>query len=156
MKKLILLIISTILLSSCNQQTKAKEEPSAKNEQVNDIADKTVSLSVEPNVFKRSEIPDAVTVTMANNTNDTITTGLHYQIENYENNGWKEVSPKDIVFNDLGWRLKPADSENFEKKLYKAQINYKPGKYRIVKYYLKSDYQKTKEHFDVYAEFEVE
>lgn len=156
MKKLILLIISTSFLLGCNQQTKAKEEQSTQSELVNDIVDKTVLLSIEPNVFKRSEIPDAVTVTMANNTNDTITTGLQYQIENYEKNEWKEVSPKDIVFHDLGWRLKPADRENFEKKLYKARINYKPGKYRIVKYYLKSDYQKTKEDFKAYAEFEVE
>lgn len=157
MKKLVLLIISITFLLSCNhKQTKNSEEKSAKNEQVNDIVDKTVSLLVEPNVFKLSEIPDTVTVTMTNNTNDTITTGLHYQIEHYEKNEWKEISPKDIVFHDLGWKLKPTDAENFEKKLYKDKISYKVGKYRIVKYYLNADYQKTKENFKVYAEFNVE
>lgn len=155
MKKLILLIISSTLLLSCSQSDKAKEEQSIKNEQMNDIVDETVSLSIEPSVFQLSEIPDAVLLKMTNNTNDTITIGLHYQIEKYVKNHWKEISPKNIVFNDLGWRLRPTASENFEKKLYKSQINYEAGKYRILKHYLKSDYQKTKEHFNVYAEFEV-
>ncbi len=154
MKNLTLLIISSTLLLSCNQ-TKKEEKQSATIEQINNIEDKSVSLSVVPNVFKLSEIPDTVTVTITNNTNDTITTGLHYQIENYENNEWKEVSPKDMVFHDLGWRLKPTESENFDKKLYKDQFNYKAGKYRIVKYYLNSDYQKTRENHNVYGEFEI-
>ncbi|MEQ7802049.1 immunoglobulin-like domain-containing protein [Pedobacter sp. ASV1-7] len=157
MKKLILLIISTTLLFSCQYQpTKNSEEKSTENEQVNDIADKTVSLSVEPNVFKLSEIPDSVSITMTNNTNDTITTGLHYQIEQYQKNHWKEISPKDMLFQDLGWKLKPSGTENFKKNLYKDQISYKSGKYRIIKYYLNSDYQKTKENFKVYAEFNIE
>ncbi|MBL3547385.1 immunoglobulin-like domain-containing protein [Chryseobacterium sp. KMC2] len=154
MKTLILLIISSTLLLSCNQNKK-KEEQSTTKEQVNDVVDKTVSLSIEPKIFKLSEIPDILKVTISNNTNDTITTGVHYQIENYQNNVWKEVSPKDIVFEDLGWRLKPAESEDFDKKLYKDQINYKAGKYRIVKYYLNSDYQTTKETHNVYGEFEI-
>lgn len=154
MKNLILFIISVTILLSCTQ-TKQKEQLTEK-EQAIDVIDKSVSLSLESKVFKLSELPDTVMVTMTNNTNDTITTGLHYQIENYENNEWKEISPKDIVFHDLGWQLKPTDSEGFEKKLYKDQISYKVGKYRIVKYYLNSDYQKTKENFNVYAEFEIE
>lgn len=155
MKNLTLLIISATLLLSCNQ-TKKEEKQSASTEQINNIEDKSVSLSAVPSVFKLSEIPDTIIVKMKNNTNDTISTGLHYQIENYENNEWKEVSPKDILFHDLGWRLKPTESENFEKKLYKDQINYKAGKYRIVKYHLNSDYQKTKENHNVYGEFEIE
>lgn len=155
MKQLILLIISTTLLLSCNQPKKNNEEQSTTKEQVNDMVDKTVSLSIEPEIFNLSEIPDAIKVTITNNTNDTITTGVHYQIENYQNNVWKEVSPKDIVFEDLGWRLKPTNSEIFDKKLYKDQINYKTGKYRIVKYYLNSDYQTTRETHNVYGEFEI-
>lgn len=153
MKKLILLIILVTFSMSCNQTKKGEEL--IKKEQVNAVEDKSVSLFVDPNVFKHSEIPDVIKVTMTNNSNDTITTGLHYQIENYENNEWKEVSSKDMVFHDLGWRLKPTESENFEKELYKDQINYKAGKYRIVKYYLKSDYQKTRENHNVYGEFEI-
>lgn len=155
MKNFTLLIISATLLFGCNQTKKEEKKQSATAEQAIDIEHKSVSLSIEPSIFELAEIPDTITVKMTNNSNDTISTGLHYQIENYENNEWKEVSPKDIVFQDLGWRLKPTESENFEKKLYKDQISYKVGKYRIVKYYLNSDYQKTKENFNVYAEFEV-
>lgn len=155
MKNLILSIISTTLLLSCNQAKQKEEEQLTKNEQVNDVIGKSVSLSVKPNVFKLSELPDTVTVTITNNTTDTITTGLQYYIEKLENKEWKEISPKNMVFNDLGWQLRPNDTENFEKKLYKDQISYELGKYRIVKYYLNSDYQKKKK-FNVYAEFEVE
>ncbi|RZJ91784.1 MAG: hypothetical protein EOO20_04105 [Chryseobacterium sp.] len=155
MKNLILLIISSTLLLSCNQTKKGVGEQSSNKEQVNDIKDKSVLLSLEPNLFKLSEIPDTVTLTITNNTSDTITTGLYYQIESFENNEWKEVSPKDMVFHDLGWKLKPSDTENFQMKLYKDQIDYRAGKYRIVKYYLNSDYRKTKEKQNVYGEFEI-
>ncbi|RWW91959.1 hypothetical protein EPI11_17175 [Flavobacterium cerinum] len=156
MKNLILFIISTTLLLSCTQTKQKEEEQLDKNEQVKDVIGKSVSLSVKPNVFKLSELPDTVTITMTNNTTDTITTGLHYYIEKLENKEWKEISPKDMLFHDLGWQLRPTDTKNFEKKLYKDQISYKVGKYRIVKYYLNSDYQKTKKDFHMYAEFEVE
>ena len=154
MKNFILLITSIIFLLSCNRTKKEGEQP-IKKEQINNREKKSVSLSVEPTVFKLSEIPDTLKVTMTNNTNDTITTGLHYWIENYEHYKWKEISPKDITFNDIGWQLKPNETENFAKKLYKDQINYKVGKYRIVKYYLNSDYQKTRESHNVYGEFEI-
>lgn len=140
---------------ACNQTTDNKEEKSIENKQIDTVLNKSVSLSVEPNIFKLSELPEVLTVKLTNNSNDTITTGLHYQIENYENNEWKEILPKDIAFNDIGWRLKPTDSEIFEKKLYKNQIHYKAGKYRIIKYYLKSDYQEKRENFNVYGEFEI-
>lgn len=156
MKNIILLIVSTTILLSCNQ-TKKEEKQSIKNEPVkNNVLGKSVSLFVEQNLFKLHELPEAVTVTITNNSDDTITTGLHYQIEYNENNDWQEISPKDMVFHDLGWQLKPTDTEKFEKKLFKDQINYKVGTYRIVKYYLKSDYQKTKENNNVYAEFRIE
>ncbi|WP_400263268.1 immunoglobulin-like domain-containing protein [Sphingobacterium sp. SG20118] len=154
MRNLILLVISATLLFSCNQTNK-RERQTTKKEQVNDKEDKSISLSVDPKVFILSQIPDTIKVIITNNTNDTITTGLRYQIENYEDNEWKEISPKDILFHDLGWRLKPSESENFNMKLYKDQINYKTGKYRIVKYYLNSDYQKTRESHNVYGQFDI-
>lgn len=155
MRKFILLIISTAFLLGCNQTIKGREEKPTENKQTNDVVDTSVSLSIEPNIFKLSELPEMLKVTITNNTNDTITTGLHYRIENYKNNEWEQVSP-DQVFVDLGIILKPSDSHTFDKKLLSKQIDYKVGKYRIVKHYLKSDYQKTREKFNVYAEFEVD
>lgn len=91
---------------------------------------------------------------MTNKTNDTITTGLYYQIEHYKNNGWIEIMPAQF-FHDLGYRLKPSDFHTFDKKLLTNQIDYDIGKYRIVKYYLKSDYKNTKKKFNVYTEFTI-
>ena len=158
MKNLFILILSTTFLLSCNQ-IKSNNEKTAtndNNEQVADTTNKVVYLTAERATIKLSAIPESINVIMTNNTTDTITTGLHYSIEKLIGYDWQEVSPKDIVFNDLGWRLKPTDTENFEKKLFKDQIDYKPGKYRIVKYYLKSDYQKTKQNYNIYAEFNIE
>lgn len=155
MKKLILLIISTTLLLSCKQPEKIKEEQVIKKQQVNNVIDKPISLLLEPSVFKISELPDTVTVTMFNNTKDTIVTGMHYYIERMEANQWKKAPLEGIAFNDIGLVLKPNNTKNFEKRLYKDQINYTAGKYRIVKYYIKSDYLKTKDKFYLYAEFNI-
>lgn len=151
----LLLTISIILLFGCNNPKKNKTEKSTELVETKEVLNEVISLSLMPNVFKLSQLPDMVEVKMTNNTNNTITTGLHYKIERNENNEWKEVSPKDMVFHDLGWRLTPGHTENFEKQLYKDQINYKIGKYRIAKYYLKADYQKSKQNYTIYAEFSI-
>ena len=122
----------------------------------NVLNDTAVSLSVEPNVFKLSKVPEIVKVTMTNNTNDTITTGLRYRIETFEKNEWKEVSPPEQFFDDIGLRLIPSAFHTFEERLLTDKIDYKAGKYRIVKSYLKSDYEKTKKDYFVYAEFKIE
>lgn len=158
MKKTFLLAISTLILLSCNQKASNTAEKTDSNEQnqTESVDKPSVSLSVEPKTLKLTELPDTIQVKMSNNSSDTITTGLQYSIEKSEGNQWNEVSPKDIVFQDLGCTLNPTDTEIFEKNLYKDKIKYEVGEYRIVKYYLKSDFQKTKERFDVFAEFEIE
>ncbi len=154
-KTLVILIISITTLQSCNQTKNNKTEKSNQNEQEEIVLNKMVLLSIKPNNFKLSELPELVKVTIANNTNDIITTGLYYRIEFYENDEWKVISPEQF-FEDLGWTLIPSDSHIFETKLLTEQVDYKAGKYRIVKKYLKSDYQKTKEELNVYAEFSIE
>ena len=154
-KIFILLMVFTTILLSCNQTRNDKKEKSNENKQSKNVLNDTISLSVKPNVLKLSELPNLVEVTMTNNTNDTITTGLYYRIEYYYKNHWNEVSP-DQLFHDLGWTLIPSSFHTFETKLLPDTINYKTGKYRIVKYYLKSDYQKTRKDFNVYAEFNIE
>lgn len=151
----ILLMVSTIILLSCNQTGNDKKEKSYENKQAKNVLNDTVSLSVKPNLLKFSKLPNLVEVTITNNTNDTITTGLHYSIEHHEKNEWNEVSPEQL-FHDLGWTLIPSGFHTFETKLLPDKINYKTGKYRIVKYYLKADYQKTKKYFNISAEFNIE
>ena len=157
MKKNIILIIATIVLLSCNQTKTEKLENPADiiSGQKSDITNQTVKLSLESEELKLSELPDAINVTMTNNTNDTITTGEHFRIENFENNEWIDFTPTDIAFDDIGYELKPHSAQTFNENLFKKQIDYKPGKYRIAKYYLKSDYQQTNKDFNIYAEFEI-
>lgn len=157
MKNILILVLSAVFLLSCNQRNDNKEvHTDDNNVKSADTISKMVNLSAQPETLKLSALPDSITVILTNNTTDTITTGLHYSIEKQQANEWNEVSPKDIVFHDLGWHIKPNDTESFVKKLYKDQIDYKAGKYRIVKYYLKSNYQQTKENYNIYAEFNIE
>ncbi len=157
MKKNIILIASAIVLLSCNQTNTDKTENPTDNssEQKSNTNDQTVKLSLTSAELQLSELPDAIKVTMTNNTNDTITTGEHFRIEKFENNEWIDFTPKDIAFTDIGYELMPYASKTFNENLFKNQIDYKSGKYRIAKYYLKSDYRKTKEEFNTYAEFEM-
>lgn len=159
MRKPSLLIASLVVLLSCDQTTAKKDFAVANNtpneQQTAVHTAKTVGLIVEPATLKLSALPENIKATMINNTTDTIMTGLHYSIEKSEDGQWNEVSPDGIVFHDLGWRLKPSHRKSFEKNLYKDQVKFTVGAYRIVKYYLKSDYSDTKKTLHVYAEFNI-
>lgn len=138
MRKLILLIV--VLTTFLRGGSQTTNEP--------------ISLSVKPNILKLSELPETVEVTMTNNTQETISAGLHYWIEHYEINEWKKVSPEQ-TFDDIGYNFSPSVFYTYEKNLFTEEIDYKIGRYRIGKYYLTSDDQKAKEGFNVYAEFEI-
>lgn len=156
MTKFILLITAALTLSSCNQGKRFNNGENTENKietETETLAD-TVTLSAEPNEIKLSALPDTLKVIMVNHTQDTVTTGLHYHIEYYEDNKWTKISP-DQFFNDIGFLLTEGDYKTFDIKLLKEQIDYKTGKYRIAKYYLKSDYQATKQTFQIYADFNI-
>lgn len=137
MKNIILLIISAIFLSSSMP-----------------IQEETVTLSVTLNVFNLSELPETVEVTMINNTQETISAGLHYWIECYKNEEWVKVSPEQ-AFEDIAYNFSPSVFYTYEKNLFIDDIDYKVGKYRIAKFYLKPGDQETNEEFPVYAEFNI-
>lgn len=158
MKNLFLLAASAVLLVGCDSSKSNKESRSAPHEGAKAIAAdtvKAVSLAAEPATLKLAALPDSITVTMTNSTADTVTTGTQYRIEKWGSSGWEEVSPKDVAFQDIGWRLKPGASRVFAKKLYKERAGFTAGSYRIVKHYLKSDYLQTRERFNVYAAFAI-
>lgn len=115
----------------------------------------TVSLKCEPDAFHLSSLPDTLRIVMINNTNDTITTGMHFEIEHLENKRWVKVSP-DQAFQDIGFAIYPNESKSFTTSLLKDQIRYKAGVYRLVKFYLKPDFEKTRNQMFAYGEFRIE
>ena len=157
MRKNTILITSLIVLLSCNQNKTHQSENTTNilSEQKSNTNEQTVKLSLLTEELKLSEFPNAIKVTMTNNTNDVIVTGEHFRIEKFKNNEWIDFTPKDAIFNDIGYELKPYSTKTFKISLFKNQIDYKPGKYRIAKYYLKSDYQQTNGEFNIYSEFEI-
>lgn len=156
-KATIVLFVTGFLFLSCNQnKTSKKTESSPKQKTVsqNELKD-TVLLSTATNVFKLSSIPDTLSVKMTNHTVDTLTTGLHYDIQKLEKNEWIKALP-DQLYQDIGFGLLPSESKFFTVRMRKDQVVYKSGNYRIVKYYLKQDFKKTRKQFFVYAEFRIE
>lgn len=156
-RAVILLFIAGILLTSCDQNKPSNESESAKKQKIinqSKLQD-TVLLSSPTDVFKLSSIPDTLSFKMINHTKDTLMTGLHYDIQKLENNKWIKALP-DQAFNDIGIIVLPSESKSFTVRTIKDQVIYKSGTYRVVKYYLKNDFQKTREQFFVYAEFRME
>lgn len=152
MKKIIALTIPIFFLLSC-KQTKNESEKIYNH---NKTEDKNVELTIEPTSFRLSSLPEIVEIKMKNKTSDTITTGEYYQIEKLEEDKWINILPKDMSFRDIGYDLKPLDNKIFKEKLLKNKISYNSGKYRVVKYYVRPDYQNTREKINIYAEFEIE
>lgn len=118
------------------------------------LEEDSVTLSVTPDVFNLTEIPETVDVTMTNNTQDTLSAGLYYWIEKFENDEWKKISPEQSS-EEATYKFSPSVFYTYEKSLFRDEIHYTAGKYRIAKYYFKSGLQKTKERYSVYAEFDV-
>jgi len=155
--KMIWILVSTVFFMSCNQSEKGKTVTSLvkKDVQKPDDATNEVMLSVQPDILELSALADTLDIKMTNYTSDTVTTGLHYRVWFFENNQWTTITPKDMVFNDIGYSLRPMDSKDFVIRLFKEKTHYQVGKYRVIKYFLASDYAKTKESHEVYVEFKV-
>lgn len=156
--KNILMLVILVFFISCNQSKNNTTDASSetKSSQKAEEVINEVALSVQPDIFQLATLPDTLNIKMINDTKDTIITGWHYRIELLKDDQWTEFSPKDIPFEDLGIMLRPADSKNFAVRLFKERVNYHSGEYRVAKYFLKTDYQNTRESHDVYAEFRVE
>lgn len=157
MNKYVFLILVMLSGWSCRQPNKENTVTIAEEQytQKEVIIKDDVELSVDSNVFQLSALPDMVKVKMENYTNDTITTGLYYHIE-YDNEGqWVDILP-DQFFNDLGYSIRSGDATEFDIRLLSDQVDYKVGRYRIAKYYLKSDFLETRERQYVYVEFIIE
>lgn len=113
-----------------------------------------LSLTLQPAYYALSTLPETIEITMHNTTRDTVTTGLHYTIEQFTNNNWETVSP-DLIFNDIGYELLPNSSKSFSIPLLKEEIIYSAGSYRISKNSLKNDYHKTRKRYPVLANFTI-
>jgi major membrane immunogen (membrane-anchored lipoprotein) len=152
-----LILASAVFLFGCGQSDKSQTDSSAVEttlqEGTEDINE--VRLSAQRDTLAISELADTLSIKMINYTPANVTTGLHYSVDMFENNQWATVTPKDMAFNDIGYRLLPGDSQDFVIRLFKDTIHYRPGKYRIGKYFMASDYDKHRESHHIYAEFEV-
>ncbi|HLS94970.1 MAG TPA: immunoglobulin-like domain-containing protein [Sphingobacterium sp.] len=158
MKNSLLLFVLAAILWSCGQGGNNNDRRSSghRNGSKADTVRQGVTFSVQPDVFKRSTLPDSVQVKISNNTTDTLITGVSYHIEMLENGKWTVVSPDDMVFISIGVLIPPSSDQFFTKGMLKDQIPYRTGEYRIVKPYVKGNFQKTREEHFLYAPFTIE
>src|SRR5690606_15038001 len=119
MMKIIWTIILAVIFVSCGQSENSQSSTSpVKNEaQEQSYTTNEVILTAQPDTLELSSLPDTLSIVMTNYTTDTVTTGLHYCLEFYEKDLWMEVSPKGMVFNDIGFRLVPGGSQVFVRGL---------------------------------------
>lgn len=149
---------------SCNHTNKSETnniaEPSHKVENniaIKDSLESRVSLVIIPEKLDDSELEESAKVLMTNNTNEKITTGEHYFIEHFNGDEWIKLPFfNEIAFHDVGYQLSPSESKEFYVNLYSNKYTYETGQYRVVKYYLKRDYQQTKTENYIYAPFTIE
>lgn len=155
--RLISLFIVGFFFLSCDQNSTPKEPVSEKNSEINlpDTFQNKVLLISATDIIDLSSIPDTLSIRLINNTADTLTTGMQYGIEKKENKKWTNVLPEQ-EFQDIGFAIFPGDEKDFTIKLVKDKIKYDRGTYRLVKYYLKQDYYKTRQQFPLYVEFRIE
>ncbi|MCL2248927.1 MAG: hypothetical protein FWC13_06620 [Oscillospiraceae bacterium] len=80
------------------------------------------------------EIQNQVTVTIYNNSEYELMTGVHFTVEVSEGTHWNNVPWRDeyIAFVDLGYDIQPGDSIDFVKNL-NLVIPLEQGQYRIRK-----------------------
>lgn len=115
-----------------------------------------IQMSISPNTFSTSSIGEAKLI-ISNSSQDLITFGERYSIEYLNGQDWTETSAlNNIAFTDMGYRMKPGNSEEYSIHLQPKPFDYKPGKYRINKEITLGRSPKTDKSINLYAEFVVE
>lgn len=93
-----------------------------------------------PKTIKMSEIGNKIGYEIINNQKKTILFGDRYQIEKFDGKQWQEIKLSSLV-NDIGYILYPGSKSETDLffRLHPEQYQYKPGLYRITKFYSFAD-----------------
>lgn len=160
MKKAILYISFLLCMANCGQTNESEKESAVDtlaNIKNNTPLEDKVSMTISSENFQYSDLGKTAEIMIANNTNEKILTGDHYYIEHFKDGQWQKLSFfEEIAFHDIGYQLAPLESKKFNISFYGDKHTYDKGQYRVVKYYLKEDYQHTKRLNDIYAPFTIE
>lgn len=159
MKKIIILILITVCCSSCNMKEEANwEVATTEYEEYGDI-----HIELEKDTYDAGTT--YVTGQWINETRAEINFGRYYRLEALIDNTWRIVSKGDddgIAFKDIGLRLEPESSYEYEYELKYFSEGLSPGEYRISTDYSietlnGAEWPKgTDTRYQVYGYFDVE
>ncbi len=121
MKKILLVLLLSLLLTGCGKEKEASKI---------DIYNEDITFTVVEKTVTNSK----ATFILENKSNYSITYGEYYSIEKEKDNSWYEVEPKEEVWFNMQQFEQDANKEKKIKINWKDSYGkLKKGKYRIIK-----------------------
>lgn len=150
MKKIILILLCTLLLIITTGCAKEKVEIGPESDKV--IEDKGISLIVKKDTIAK----DNATFILTNDTDEFIIYGSDYELEVFKDRKWHQFNVE-LDFNAIGYILNPHEKKEIEINWENAYLNLKAGKYRLIKSvtFESQTGENYKGSFYVSAEFEI-
>lgn len=160
MNRILVFLSVTVLICSCN---KAKEEakpdsPKRSKAEIsnNDSTVNGVTLRLSRGHFTIAQLKRKVLLIMKNSSGEAIMTGDNYHIERLNEGRWEmqEVF-RELAFNSIGYIIPAGELKEFKIDFHADKQRYTPGKYRVVKHYVKDADIAPKASYNLYFEFNV-
>lgn len=156
MKRILILIPIAILFCSCNKATVEDSTAAEDSEKAVGAVRDSVALRLQPRDFTLAQLKDKASLTMENNSKEAIITGDNYHIERLHEGRWEMLEAfRELAFNSIGYMIPAGAAKEFEIGFLADKHRYTPGRYRVVKHYMKDADLTPKASQDVYFEFTV-
>jgi hypothetical protein len=160
MKRIFILLQIAVLTCSCNKARIDDNTSVQDNDKVatavRDSTAQGVALRLQPRQFTIAQLKDKASLIMENNSKEVIMTGDNYHVERLNEGKWEMLEVfSELAFNSIGYMLRTGESKEFEISFLADKQRYTPGKYRIVKHYVKDADIAPKASYNLYSEFEV-
>lgn len=103
-----------------------------KVEPITQQTSRTVNMRITPQKYQSA--PEKITLSISNNTKETIQFGAYYEVEKSVNGKWiKQKFSDEIAFIEIMYILEPGKKETYEINLFPDMAKYEAGNYRIRK-----------------------
>lgn len=143
MKKRLVAFCCICVLFGCHKE---------RNNDSKDVTYKNVSTNVEIELYKGVSSYPLLKTVIHNCTDEDLMTGEYFELDNFEDNKWRNVSLKrNVAFHDIGIVLKKGESKDFTYELKLCFGHLRKGRYRIKQSFMND----LKEKKEVYKEFDI-
>ncbi|RYD97508.1 MAG: hypothetical protein EOP54_10635 [Sphingobacteriales bacterium] len=160
MNRILIFLSVTVLICSCNKAKEESKPDGPKNSKAeisnNDSKVNGVTLRLSSEHFTVAQLKRKVLLIMKNSSEEAIMTGDNYHIERLNEGTWEMLEVfRELAFNSIGYMIPSGELKEFEISFLADKQRYTPGKYRVVKHYVKDADIAPKASYNLYFEFEV-